>query len=880
MVSASELDDIYSPFRLQAMTHDEIPSSSEDGSGLHSPVGGVFPRMPQMPPLQGGSESFRYQHDPQVDISPTTEILAPQFDFAQGLNKNQQQQIPIFDTRLEPPSPSARQVTFPHYNQLHSSRYHLAHFPTQYPPVSSRIPATSLATTPVNFRFIPPRPEQPSSGGPSHEPIYYQQPPVSSSSASMGTDHRPNPVATAERTEPSMSNAPVVSVAHEKYDVIQLGPNATIVSEEITSASMMQCPNEGDQISVPRATDDPTPPNPKRRRTGPEPESDTQEAQPHRIKEKMVDSKRASPSSRHPDRPAELHIQTTTLHASPSLHRPSSGSDHFVKQEESPTYRRLPAYGYEHEPLARAQFPRPIDSNALPNEPHRMFSLPTSPIFEATQREWDQITELYGPQEIVDRINFLRLNTEHQLSFVNIDFLSAQIYDDVERFKIQPAFILAALALAQLIQSSVTNQGTAGMAQAVALRLQAQTAVDEARQSGLLNADLAKAQFLLAIFESSAYTEYSYSRATAALHALDDVITSLSLTTLDARDPSVSSFTHGSVPSVFPEDGPSLTGKICKCLPHEVNDASKDYQTRVYHLPWHHNWTREEIHEEEIRRLCWSALSLVSEHNAQCMALGRDVPNFSLNHPSNFVLLFPGEAFDRLRHKDPSDPLLPNESVWGLYCRSLLLWNFCVSVKEGHTTVDDKIEAFTHSVGVAQMIEDALNVHRCNLDTTIMYQTREYLFNIRMLVAHEVRVSVVGLTTSGRPGMLFSTKHVEEWVRAQQGTIQRVKSIIHHSSSGEDNDLTRQPFAVSWFVNQLNVAVLIWPYEQSMVGLLELAKDLLYIVDILNYYWECPENSTRTEGLRGELIKACLARGVAPPLTTSYVPQSIRTNTY
>lgn len=56
MVSTGEHDDIYSPFRL-VMIQDEIPSSSEDGSGLHSPVGGVFPRMPQMPSLQGGSES-------------------------------------------------------------------------------------------------------------------------------------------------------------------------------------------------------------------------------------------------------------------------------------------------------------------------------------------------------------------------------------------------------------------------------------------------------------------------------------------------------------------------------------------------------------------------------------------------------------------------------------------------------------------------------------------------------------------------------------------------------------------------------------------------------------------------------------------------------
>jgi len=36
----------------------------------------------------------------------------------------------------------------------------------------------------------------------------------------------------------------------EKYDVIQKGPTAITVSEEITSVNMMQCLNEEVQISV------------------------------------------------------------------------------------------------------------------------------------------------------------------------------------------------------------------------------------------------------------------------------------------------------------------------------------------------------------------------------------------------------------------------------------------------------------------------------------------------------------------------------------------------------------------------------------------------------------------------------------------------------
>lgn len=118
-----------------------------------------------------------------------------------------------------------------------------------------------------------------------------------------------------------------------------------------------------------------------------------------------------------------------------------------------------------------------------------------------------------SPQDIINQINFLwvlrsfplrlvidlslrRQNTTHHLSFVNIDFLAASLCNDVERVKIQPAFILAALALAQLFRSSNADQGTLGMTEAVKLRIQAQGAFDEARQTGVLNADLAKAQFV------------------------------------------------------------------------------------------------------------------------------------------------------------------------------------------------------------------------------------------------------------------------------------------------------------------------------------------------------------------------------------------------
>lgn len=118
------------------------------------------------------------------------------FDSAQDLNKNQRQQIPITDSTLEPPSSSARQVTLSHCNQLYSSRYHMGHFPTQYPPVSSLIHATSRDTA---VRFVPSLYEQPFSWGSSHDSIF-------SNRSNMDGDHRLNPVGTTGQGERSIPN--------------------------------------------------------------------------------------------------------------------------------------------------------------------------------------------------------------------------------------------------------------------------------------------------------------------------------------------------------------------------------------------------------------------------------------------------------------------------------------------------------------------------------------------------------------------------------------------------------------------------------------------------------------------------------------------------
>ena len=69
----------------------------------------------------------------------------------------------------------------------------------------------------------------------------------------------------------------------------------------------------------------------------------------------------------------------------------------------------------------------------------------------------------------------------------------------------------------------------------------------------------------------------------------------------------------------------------------------------------------------------------------------------------------------------------PKESVWALYCRSMLLWNFCVRLRNDQGGDEDKAEFALEAWAETQTIQDSLDMHVCNLNTTLLYIAREYL---------------------------------------------------------------------------------------------------------------------------------------------------------
>jgi hypothetical protein len=218
------------------------------------------------------------------------------------------------------------------------------------------------------------------------------------------------------------------------------------------------------------------------------------------------------------------------------------------------------------------------------------------------------------------------------------------------------------------------------------------------------------------LFESSAHPQHNPDRLASSLVFLDNIIRHISLTSIDADDPDVSLFTSRSVPVVNPNSPNELNphDRKCLCIPVDTTHPRDPFTSWSYPLPWDSSWTAVEIRDEECRRLCWSALSIVASYTSQCVAFNRDPPNLFLSNPKNYAILFPGEVMDRVSPiYRSSDSLSPKESVSALYCRSMLLWNFCSRLRTDPSNSEDMGEIALDAWAETQSIQDSLDAHVC-----------------------------------------------------------------------------------------------------------------------------------------------------------------------
>ncbi|KAJ7443199.1 hypothetical protein B0H11DRAFT_1748643 [Mycena galericulata] len=486
---------------------------------------------------------------------------------------------------------------------------------------------------------------------------------------------------------------------------------------------------------------------------------------------------------------------------------------------------------------------------------HPKFPSPPSAAVQAAQQGWwDAFLRSYSHNEAPP------------FSFVNVRFLLETLWSPTKYLTLQPAFILASMALAVLIRSSEAERGAAGRERAAFLRLSAQDALERAwREGSWLDASLAEAALIIVLYESSAHPEYHPDRLARAFRFLDEVITALGLATLDAGNPDVCRYAHDAVPVVEVRAG----GAQCGCIPPGSPAPDRD-SIWSSALPWDPSWTAYQIRDEECRRVCWSALCLATSFRAECMALARpdECAGLRLCDPASYLVLFPNEMYDRggfgsAQFDGVGGGTHPKNAIWALYCRSMLLVNFCSNVvtQDAETREDRESqgEALQESWSETQAIQDSLDAHVCNLHTAVAYQCRENVYNLQ------------GLPAGNRPGPLFNRRQAEEWVYYQAEVIKRVTMSIQFLADARGQQLTQRPFAVTWFYHQLAICLLLWENDTSLRDVLELAKSFLIPLDVMNSLWPCELIQLQYTALRKRLTAHCRSAGYEPPAPpTSY----------
>ncbi|EJD03209.1 uncharacterized protein FOMMEDRAFT_168239 [Fomitiporia mediterranea MF3/22] len=585
---------------------------------------------------------------------------------------------------------------------------------------------------------------------------------------------------------------------------------------------------------------------------------------------------------------------------SPELRFPKSSfrDDPFSKYEQSS------AESLSDSELTGRSFARQLNLNAL--SPHTHVYLPSPNDLNNSKLWWDTLLHEYSPSlehseaAIFHDLTSLFNSSIHWLSFLNEKYFFRRLSDPSEREKMQPSLVYAALALATLLRSSEIELGETGRERALRLRDVAQAHLESSWNASSVDPSLAQAALLIAVFESSAHPLYSAERACASLILLDQIIRTLALTAIDLADPNACVFSPDSVPSVPRPTAHDITLEDqCYCAPpiHSPQldlgrggRLSPNWSTSII---WDPAWTVEEIEREQTRRLCWAALSLSADHAVHCSALHKEPLDLFISRPENYALLFPGEKRASADEGHQGPYVSPKQSIWALYCRSMLLWNSCLHLRK-LASDSEKAEFSVNAWLEASDIEDALDAHHCSTESHLMYMTREHVFNTRIAVSYEFR-RLQNVDSGTLPK--FNRRQAEEWIYYQTQTANRFKSILHDGRDPLAQVLARRPFYVVsgllasvvselvliltdfpvqwWFMSQLAISMSLWVYDNTLIEALELSKAFLVPLNMLSALWPCRVQREQYIGLWSELDDHCRKADVPlPPRPTYALPRS------
>ncbi|KAK2459632.1 hypothetical protein APHAL10511_008277 [Amanita phalloides] len=485
------------------------------------------------------------------------------------------------------------------------------------------------------------------------------------------------------------------------------------------------------------------------------------------------------------------------------------------------------------------------------------------------------------------RFGFRVSNDWH--SFFHVPTFFANLCDPTRRESMQPCLVLALLAMATFWQSSEAELGEQGRMRALRFRDEAQAALEASISSRWIDETVVQAAWVLAFFEICAHPKQTSTRAISALNLLDSLIRSLALTLIDVDEPDTSLFTPRSIPTVYSRltlpyevrtnfssvsdcsahhtstiPTPN-TGCGCKAITLKSNWPLIDEYVPLWGLTptWDMTWSASEIRKESCRRLCWSSMILAAGHVSYISAIRADpIPDLFISNPANYALLFSGESTAR----SPTFSLYQSskDTIWALHERSHLLWHSCARMRSDKVASDaEKAQFATKAWLEADALEAALNRHTCDLERAYLFHARECLFNTRMCISNEYQ-RWVPLATTDTSG-LFHRGKAEEWLTHEAAVARGLRDGLHTVTGIDGNVLFRRPYFVFWFMGQINRAISLWEYDQTLIIALDACKAFITVTDYLTSLWPCPCQRLVYDKLRQKVDYACHLAGVCPP---------------
>lgn len=294
-----------------------------------------------------------------------------------------------------------------------------------------------------------------------------------------------------------------------------------------------------------------------------------------------------------------------------------------------------------------------------------------------------------------------------------------------------------------------------------------------------LDPSMAQAALVLTVFETFPHAYYTNQRFEEALQQTDTVIRAFRLLSMDVNDERTTVFIPHHAPSVLDGASPQMGGESAVAVSGPVDAAvSKRWAPPI---EWPLEWDLEQIHREELRRLCWTACNFAGQSTLFRMANDQPVvsslhlfkpENVSDSHLSvdsrllgflhlsflQYALYFEAEA----SMLETEQPKTRKSTISALFNRTNLLWNYFIG---SDLTTRQQLNFILEVWREADRIQAAMSRCTGSEGDNMKWQANDLLLHLRMKVTADFRLlpMLFGEDEAERLSQKFS----KEWLGAQ-----------------------------------------------------------------------------------------------------------------